>query len=122
MIEQAGPTFLVLEDQGFATYGCFRGGPGYGHVREHTIYLDDTAQGRGLGRALLSELENVAKDQGVGIFIAGISSSNAGAKGFHEYMGYSVVAEMPGLGRKWGEVLDLLFMQKNLRDTRDAGV
>ena len=122
MIASAGPAFLVEHCQGFATYGLFRGGPGYQHVREHTIYLDEAAQGKGLGRTLLSALETVGREQGIDIFVGGISSSNPGAKAFHENMGYRQVADMPGLGRKWEKSLDLWFMQKNLRDTRDAGV
>ena len=122
MIASAGSAFLVEQGQGFATYGLFRGGPGYQHVREHTIYLDEAAQGKGLGRALLSALETVGREQGIDIFVGGISSSNPGAKAFHENMEYRQVADMPGLGRKWDKTLDLWFMQKNLRDTRDAGV
>ncbi len=122
MIEDAGDAFLVWPNVGFAMYHLFRAGPGYAHVREHTIYLDPAEHGRGTGRKLLEKLEDIGRSNGVEIFVAGMSSSNDVACAFHKRLGYIDVARMPGVGKKWGQDLDLVLMQKNLRDTRDARV
>lgn len=112
---------LVLPERGgFATYGAFRGGPGYAATIEHTVFLAETARGKGQGRALLSALENHAKSAGHHVMVAAISSANPAAIKFHEAMGYDVVAEMPEVGRKDGCWLDLILMQKQVGATESA--
>ena len=110
------PVFVAPE-QGFATYGPFRAGPGYRHVAEHTVYVSPDAQGAGLGRALMQTVEAAAATDGIEILIGGLSGTNTQALEFHQSLGFAKVAQMPGLGRKWGQGLDLVLIQKNLRDT-----
>lgn len=109
---------LVLVDgqDGFATFGPFRSGPGYADVSEHTIYMAEGARGFGRGRALLAALEGAAAEQGVQYFIGGISGVNQSAVEFHRSCGYDVVGHLPGVGQKWGQRLDLVLVQKNLQD------
>ena len=53
-----GQAFLVATDGqkilGHATYFPFRHGPGYAYTMEHTVVLDPTVWGRGVGRALMA--------------------------------------------------------------------
>ncbi|WP_209504579.1 MULTISPECIES: GNAT family N-acetyltransferase [unclassified Ruegeria] len=112
------PGYLVAEHDshviGFATYGPFRTGPGYAQTCEHTIQLLPDARGRGVGRALMSALQDIAQAQGVHVLVAGISSANPGAEAFHAALGYSKVGLMPEVGFKFGQRLDLVLMQKIL--------
>ncbi len=117
-IKARGKRFLVAETDGsvvgFATYGPFRGGPGYAHSREHTIQLKPEARSRGVGHALMNRLEEVARVDGVHVLVAGISADNRPAIRFHSAIGFSEVGRMPEVGRKWGRWLDLVLMQKIL--------
>lgn len=118
MIAQRAKTFWVIEEggtvQGFATYGSFRGGPGYAATVEHTVILDARAQGEGHGRALMRQAMATAAAQGHHIMIAGISGANPGAVAFHAALGFTQTAHMPEVGRKQGQWLDLILMQKTL--------
>ncbi len=99
---------------GYACFGPFRAGPGYAHTAEHTIYLAPETQGRGLGRELMARLEAQAAQAGIHVLVAGISSANPAAAAFHAALGYREVGRLPETGRKAGQWLDLVLMQKIL--------
>lgn len=114
----AGQGFLVAETaEGFAGFGIyfpFRGGIGYRHTLEHTIYVADAAQGQGIGRALLGALEDHARAAGHHSLFAGVSSGNPAGRAFHAALGYADVATLKEVGFKWDQWLDLHLMQKFL--------
>lgn len=114
----AGHAFLLAETgegfAGFASYGQFRAGPGYAHTMEHTIHLVPSARGRGIGRALMTALEDHARAGGAHSIFAGVSSGNPAGRDFHARLGYTEVAVLREVGHKFGRWLDLHVMQKML--------
>ena len=117
LIAERPEAFWVYEGQeieGFATFGPFRAGPGYKATLEHTVIVAQTAQGRGVGRALLAQVEQGAQKVGAHVLVAGISSANPNAVAFHTRLGFQQTARLPEVGCKNGKWLDLIFMQKTL--------
>lgn len=118
LISDRPDTFLVAEmggqALGFATYSQFRGGIGYLHSMEHTVYLSPSARGQGAGRALMSELESIARKNNVHALIAGIGGENIAGIAFHTAIGFSETGRLPEVGHKFGRWMDLVLMQKNL--------
>lgn len=100
---------------GFATFGPFRSGPGYGATVEHTVLVSPDHQGAGVGRELLMALEQSARARDHHVMIAGISHTNRRAQDFHRRLGFDEVGRMPQVGFKAGQWLDLVLMQKILR-------
>ncbi|UZD92500.1 GNAT family N-acetyltransferase [Cognatishimia activa] len=117
-IQSRGPAFQVAEHEGevigFATYFPFRGGVGYSHSKEHTIYLSPNARGLGAGRALMDALLVAAKADGVHSMMAGISGENEAGVRFHAALGFKHVARVPEVGYKFNRWMDLILMQKFL--------
>ena len=113
-----GHAFVVAEDNGQivgqASYGQFRGGQGYRTCMEHSISLLPGTPRKGLGRALLTAVEDHARAGGSHQMIAGISGENAEGRAFHARMGYTHIATIPEAGFKFGRFIDLVLMQKFL--------
>lgn len=114
ILAAAHPVLVLDDGSGFATYGPFRGGPGYARTMEHSIHVAPEAQGQGQGAALLSALERAAVGRDVHVFVAGIAGENTRAQRFHARAGYAQVGVLPRVGWKFGRWHDLVLMQKFL--------
>jgi len=113
-----GHPVLVAETDGLVIgYTCwtgFRGFPGYRHTVELTIHVDGEHHGRGVGRTLLGALVDEATRRDVHVVVAAIDADNRSSIAFHESMGFTEVARLPEVGRKFGRWLDLVLMQRIL--------
>ena len=116
MIDDRDAFFVARDGDllGFATYSQFRTGIGYAHTMEHTVILAPTTRRKGVGRALMSALETHARANGVHSMIASISAENPAAVAFHADIGYTEVARIPEVGRKFDRWIASVLMQKIL--------
>jgi L-amino acid N-acyltransferase len=116
-LTQQNPFFVWDEAgkiMGFTTYFPFRSGVGYLHTIEHTILLHPDAQGRGIGRKLLTHVFEHARAADKHSLIAVVCKENDTGLAFHEAMGFVRRATLPEVGFKFGRWLDAVFMQKRL--------
>ncbi|WP_417249971.1 GNAT family N-acetyltransferase [Celeribacter sp.] len=114
-----GRAFYVAEVDGevvgYATYDQFRpGNNGYRFTMEHSVYLGDGAQGKGLGRILMITIEEHAREAGNHSMIAAVDADNRDSIAFHDALGYAEAGRLPQAGYKFDRWLDVLFMQKFL--------
>jgi L-amino acid N-acyltransferase YncA len=114
-----GLPYLVAEEGGrvlgYAYAAPFRARAAYRYTVEDSIYVAPDAQGRGVGRTLLSAVLEQCEALGLRQVVAVIGdSANAGSIGLHRALGF----EPAGLGRdvgfKHGRWVDIVWMQKAL--------
>jgi L-amino acid N-acyltransferase YncA len=110
LVAEAGGRIL-----GFAYAGRFRARSAYRFALEDSIYLDPTATGRGLGRALLVRLLAESEAAGARQMLAVIGdSANAGSVGVHRSCGFEHVGVFRNVGFKFGRWVDVVMMQRSL--------
>ena len=100
---------------GYASYGTFRIKEGYKFTVEHSVYVANVHQGKGIGQLLLAELITLAKEQGMHTIIGCIDNDNAGSIAFHKKFGFKEAGVLTESGFKFGRWLDLFFMQLILK-------
>jgi L-amino acid N-acyltransferase len=99
------------ELMGFASYGTFRAWPAYKYSVEHSVYVDARFRGRGIGRRLIEEIIQAAREQDFHVLIGGIDATNAASIVLHERMGFTHCGTIRQAGFKFGRWLDLAFYQ-----------
>ncbi|MFZ4478628.1 MAG: GNAT family N-acetyltransferase [Rhodoferax sp.] len=100
---------------GFAYCNWFKPRPAYRFSAEDSIYMAGDAQGRGIGRALLSELAAQAERVGVRKLIAVIGdSANIGSIALHRSIGFTPVGTLKSCGWKFDQWQDVVLMDMPL--------
>ncbi|MFC3074032.1 GNAT family N-acetyltransferase [Shinella pollutisoli] len=107
-VEQTG---LIL---GFAYASAFRPRPAYRWMVEDSVYLAPEARGKGIGRALLSELIRRATALGFRQMAAVIGGAHPASIALHRAAGFAEAGRMTATGFKHGRWLDTVFMQRAL--------
>lgn len=80
------------------------------------IYLRRDCRGRGIGRRLYEQIEDILRRQGYYVLYAVVTSANEGSCRFHEAMGYKKAAEFPCCGWKFGQWYGTIWYEKRLQD------
>jgi len=96
---------------GFATYGPFRAWPAYKYSVELSVYVEPGARRRGIGGELVRAVIEDARRRELRVVMAGITADNQISLRLHERLGFREVAHIPQVGYKFGQWLDLKFLQ-----------
>ncbi len=100
---------------GYAHAGVYRPRPGYRHTVEDSVYVEPSAQGRGVGRRLLSALIEECALRGYRQMVAVIGdAANAASIRLHAALGFVEVGRLPAIGRKFDRWLDSVMLQRAL--------
>jgi L-amino acid N-acyltransferase YncA len=110
--------FIVAEHDGAVTgyaYATpFRDRPAYAHTCENSIYVDEHCRGSGIGTALLNALVEAAAAAGFSEMIAVIGGGEPASVALHTKVGFRHAGRMENVGRKFGRLLDTVYMQRSL--------
>ena len=110
--------WLVWEENGKILGYAYGSAPfhrdAYRWCAEDSVYLLPEAKGRGIGRSLCLALEKVLAFQGYQRIYALITAENQASVAFHQKLGYTLRAELPDAGYKFGRGIGGIWMDKQL--------
>jgi L-amino acid N-acyltransferase YncA len=117
--ERSGALAVVVAEEaeevvGFASLSMYRDRPAYSTTVEDSVYVRADRRGTGLGRALLTEIVHVATVQGFHTVMARIVGHHSASIEMHRRVGFEVVGVEREVGRKFGNWLDVVVMQRML--------
>jgi L-amino acid N-acyltransferase YncA len=116
-----GLPYLVAEQSGRVLGYCYaslyRTRSAYRFAVEDSIYIDGSELGRGIGRALLSDLIDRCTAQGYRQMVAVIGGSDQWPSiRLHTALGFARVGVLSAIGFKFGAWVDTVLMQRALGD------
>lgn len=83
-------------------------------VVEDLVYVDPVHHGRGIGRALLTELIQQATGLGYRTIVATVATDNRSGLQLHEKLGFESVGTIRNAANKFDRWMDITLMQKAL--------
>ncbi|MGH1419539.1 MAG: GNAT family N-acetyltransferase [Hyphomicrobiaceae bacterium] len=97
---------------GYAYGNSFRNAPAFRPAMEHSIYVDHSFTGCGVGRKLLTALIEASITAGeFRQMIAVVEASQSASLAFHEAMGFCEVGRVRGIAYKHGQWCTAVFLQ-----------
>ncbi len=83
----------------------------YAKTAELSLYIRENCHNTGYGRKMLEALIDTGKDAGIHTILARIVVGNKISIRLHQKLGFSYIGTMREVGRKFGQLLDVVIMQ-----------
>jgi L-amino acid N-acyltransferase len=99
---------------GFAALSPYKERAAYNTTVENSVYVRRDAGGRGVGKALMLHLVEVARESGFHSIIARIEAGGTASRALHASVGFELVGIEREVGRKFRRWLSVAVMQKML--------
>ena len=103
---------------GWASIGPWSPKGAYRRTGEVSVYVDEGARGRGVGRRLLEELVARARASDVRVLLARLALPNPASMAIHESAGFRSFGVQRRCGEKLGRVLDVELLDLHLDEDR----
>jgi L-amino acid N-acyltransferase YncA len=84
----------------------------YSGVAEHSVYVDESARGRGIGRSLLEALITGADAAGIWTIQTSIFPENAASLALHRRVGFRVVGRRERIAKLDGAWRDTVLVER----------
>lgn len=114
------PWFAARDDRndflGYAKAGPFRTREAYAWTAELTVYVEPTAHGKGVGKALYQRVIASLKAQGYRLVLGGVATPNAASEALHRSVGLVEMGRFPKAGFKFGRWIDVVFFGAEIGD------
>ncbi len=99
---------------GFGSLSEYKARPAYRTSVEDSVYVHRAHQGTGVGRLILGSLLDLATDHGFHAVFARIVGDHEASIGLHQKCGFELIGREKEVGRKFGQWLDVVIMEKLL--------
>lgn len=90
----------------------------YEYSCEMSLYIDESAQGLGVGSQLYQKMEEILKKRGIVQLISCITASNTNSLLFFERRGFTKAGQIPNIGYKFDQWHDVVWMMKTINPAR----
>jgi phosphinothricin acetyltransferase len=111
------PLWLVLVDgvyAGWMSFNSFYGRPAYDGTVEVSIYLEESARGKGLGKACLNKAFEACNELNIKTLLGFIFDHNEPSLKLFEVMGFQQWAHLPRIANMIDAERGLIIMGKRL--------
>ncbi len=102
------------ETVGWGCLQAYRTRPAYRFTTENSVYIHQDWRGRGIGKALLGRLVEIARENGLRNIVAVIAEGHSDSESLHARYGFGHVGRLSKVGYKFEQWLDVVFMQLTL--------
>ena len=119
VVGRSWPFVVAARDEeivGYAYATQFRDRAAYAHTCENSVYVRADAIGQGVGVALMTALIDRAEAAGFREIIAVVGGGEPASIALHAKCGFRHAGRMENVGRKFGRLLDTVYMQLSLGD------
>ena len=84
----------------------------YAGVVEHSVYIDPTAHGRGVGRLLLDAVIASTEATGIWTLQSGVFPENTASLTLHQRAGFRIIGTRERVGRHHGRWRDVVLLER----------
>jgi phosphinothricin acetyltransferase len=113
----AHPAVVAVDGEsvvGFGSLSEYKARPAYRTSVEDSVYVARSSQGKGVGRLILASLLDLATDHGFHAVFARIVGDHEASIALHQKCGFEIIGREKEVGRKFGQWLDVVIMEKLL--------